>query len=118
MNKKVWSIAVLCVLAALMIFLCVFGFATAAQMDALQNADPSDDALPGASFGARVFVGFSLGFGFTAITMIVSFVGFSLSCLNMVLAPNRIVKGFSIGFLVIYSIPAILLVVGLIGFLL
>ena len=118
MNKKVWSIVVLCILLALAVFLCCLAVATADKMDTVQNADPSNDALPGASFVAGVFAGFSLGFGFVAVSMIVSFVGFSLSCLNMIIAPNRIVRAFSIGFLVIYSIPAVLLVIGLIGFLL
>lgn len=118
MNKKIWSIVILCILAAMVIFLCLFAVGIANKMEAVQNADPSNDALPGASFVAGVFVSFSLGIGFAAVSMIISFVGFSLSCLNMLLAPNRIVKGFSIGFLVIYSIPAIFLVVGLIGFLL
>lgn len=118
MNKKIWSIVVLCILFALAVFLCFFAVATADKMDAVQNADPSNDVLPGASFVAGVFVSFSLGIGFAAVSMIVSFVGFSLSCLSMIIAPNRIVKAFSIGFLVIYSIPAVLLVIGLIGFLL
>lgn len=118
MNKKIWSIVVLCILFALAVFLCFFAVATADTMDTVQNADPSNDVLPGASFVAGVFVSFSLGIGFAAVSMIVSFVGFSLSCLSMIIAPNRIVKAFSIGFLVIYSIPAVLLVIGLIGFLL
>ena len=118
MNKKIWSIVVLCILAALLVFLCFFGVVTAEKMDAVQNVDPSNDVLPGASFVAGVFVSFSLGIGFAMVSMIVSFVGFSLSCLNMLLAPNQIVKVFSIGFLVIYSVPAILLVIGLLGFLL
>lgn len=114
MNKKIWSIVVLCILAALLVFLCFFGVATAEKMDVVQNADLSNEALPGVSFFSGVFV--SIGFAIAA--MIVSFVGFSLSCLNMILAPNRIVKLSSIGFLVIYSIPPVLFVIGLLGFLL
>lgn len=118
MNKKAWSVVLLCVLAVLLIVLCAVGFKIQKSLETLEHADTSNGAIPGAGMLTLVYANLSLYFGFLMTTLMISFVGFLISCLNISIAPNRLIKGCSVGFLVLYSVPATLVIVGIVGFIL
>ena len=115
MSKKIWSMILLCVLAALLIVLCVVGMEMKESLDALEHTDSTDGVVPGAGILTCIYANLSLCFGFLMTTLTISFVGFLISCLNISIAPDRVVKGFSVGFLVLYSIPAVLVIVMIAG---
>ena len=115
MNKKAWSVVLLCVLAVLLIVLCAVGFKIQKSLETLEYADASNGVIPGAGMLTLVYANLSLYFGFSMTTLMISFVGFLISCLNISIAQNRLIKGCSVGFLVLYSIPAVLVIVMIAG---
>lgn len=118
MSKKTWSIVLLGILAVLFIVLCVMGVKMKESLAALEHADASNGVIPGAGMLTLVYANLSLYFGFLMTMLMISCVGFLISCLNISIAPNRLIKGFSVGFLTLYSIPVVLVIVGIIGFIL
>jgi hypothetical protein len=118
MTKKTWSVVLLCVLAILLIVLCAVGFKIQKSLETLEYADASNGVIPGAGMLTLVYANLSLYFGFLMTMLMISCVGFLISCLNISIAPNRLIKGFSVGFLTLYSIPVVLVIVGIIGFIL
>jgi hypothetical protein len=115
MTKKTWSVVLLCVLAVLLIVLCAVGFKIQKSLETLEHADASNGVIPGAGMLTLVYANLSLYFGFLMTMLMISFVGFLISCLNISIAPDRVIKGFSVGFLVLYSIPAVLVIVMIAG---
>ena len=115
MSKKTWSMILLCVLAALLIVLCVVGLEMKENLRALEHAEPTDGLIPGAGILTFIYANLSFCFGFLITAMAISCLGFLISCLNISIAPNRVIKSFSVGFLVMYSIPAVLVIVMIAG---
>ncbi len=107
MSKKAGSIAVICILTILLIISVAIFFSTQNSLDNLQNVDPSNDQLPGASVLATILGTMVVWFGFILGEFIVSMIGFAVSIVAIKIAPDRVLKGISIGFFVFYSLLAI-----------
>ena len=114
MSKKTWSMILLCISAVLLIVLCVMGVKMKESLAALEHAEPTDGVIPGA--GILTFVYARLSYlGFWVIIMVLSSIGIWISCLNISIAHNKVMKSFSVGFLILYSIPAVWAIVMTIG---
>ena len=107
MSKKAGSIAVICILTILLIISVAIFFSTQNSLDNLQNVDPSNDQLPGASFFAMLLGSIATWIAFIFGEFIVSLIGFLGSCIAIKIAPKGVLKGISIGFFVFYSLLAI-----------
>lgn len=106
MSKKTWSMILLCISAVLLIVLCVMGVKMKESLAALEHAEPTDGVIPGA--GILTFIYAKLSYlGFWVITMALSSIGIWISCLNISIAHNKVMKSFSVGFLILYSISAV-----------
>ena len=114
MSKKAWSVILLGILAVLFIVLCVMGVKMKESLAALEHAEPTDGVIPGA--GILTFVYARLSYlGFWVIIMVLSSIGIWISCLNISIAHNKVIKFFSLGFLILYFIPAVWAIVMTIG---
>ena len=109
MKKNVWSVILLCVLAVLLIVLCAVGMEMNVLDQILTNI--SDQATSGASFFAGVMGMFLFDLAATMALLFISLIGFALSCVNIFIAPNKTVKFASLGFLIVYSIPALVVAI-------
>lgn len=118
MTKKVWSVILLCAMAALLIVLCVVGVEMRILDEAFKGSQSSDDPVSGTSFFAGVLEMFLVNIGATVAILLISLVGFALSCVNVSIAPNKAIKYVSVGFLTVYSVPALMLVIRIVTFLL
>ena len=116
MKKNVWSVILLCVLAALLIVLCVVGVEMKILDQILTNI--SDETNSGTSFFAGVMGMFLFDLSATMALLFISLIGFALSCVNIFIAPNKTVKFTSLGFLIVYSIPALVVAIRVILFVL
>ena len=114
MSKKTWSVILLGILAVLFIVLCVMGLEMKESLEALEHMEPTDGVIPGAGILTFIYAKMSY-LGFFVITIVLSFVGIWISCLNIAIAPNKVMKRFSVGFLILYSIPAVGAIVMTIG---
>ena len=99
----------LCVLAVLLIVLCAVGMEMNVLDQILTNI--SDQATSGASFFAGVMGMFLFDLAATMALLFISLIGFALSCVNIFIAPNKTVKFASLGFLIVYSIPALVVAI-------
>ena len=114
MSKKTWSIVLLGILAVLFIVLCVMGVKMKESLAALEHAEPTDGVIPGA--GILTFIYAKLSYlGFFVITIALSSIGIWISCLNISIAHNKVIKFFSLGFLNLYFISAVWAIVMTIG---
>ena len=106
MNKKIWSIILLCVTIALFIFTAVILYNTFYE---LNNAiDTSEVSGVSAIIGAAVAsVAFLIGFVFLGGG--VSSVGFICSLINTKIAENTVIKRISKVFLCFFSAVLILI---------
>ena len=115
MGKKAATIAVLSVLTILLIVAVAIFFSTQSSFDNMndnmQNTDPSNGQLPGASVLATILGLMAVWFGFILGEFIVSIVGFLVSCFAIKIAPNGVLKGISIGFFVLYSLMALVMTI-------
>ena len=116
MKKNVGSVILLCVLAALLIVLCVVGLEMKVLDQILTNI--SDETNSGTSFFAGVMGMFLFDLSATMALLFISLIGFALSCVNIFIAPNKTVKFTSLGFLIVYSIPALVVAIRVILFVL
>lgn len=116
MKKNVWSVILLCVLAVLLIVLCAVGMEMNVLDQILTNI--SDQATSGTSFFAGVMGMFLFDLAATMALLFISLIGFALSCVNIFIAPNKTVKFASLGFLIVYSIPALVVAIRVILFVL
>ncbi len=111
MSNKAGSIAVICILTILLIISVAIFFSTQNSFDNMQdnmqNADSSNDQLPGASVLATILGTMVVWLGFILGEFIVSMIGFAGSILAIKIAPSRVLKGISIGFFVFYSLIAL-----------
>lgn len=114
MSKKMWSMILLCISAVLLIVLCVIGLEMKESLEALEHAESTDGVIPGAA--ALTFIYARLSYlGFFVITIALSSIGIWISCLNISIAHNKVIKFFSLGFLILYFIPAVWAIVMTIG---
>ncbi len=118
MTKKVWSVILLCVLVILLITLCLVGAEMRILDEVFKGSQSSDDPVSGTSFFAGVLEIFLLNIGATVAILLISLVGFALSCVNISIAPNKAIKYVSVGFLTVYSVPALMVVIRIVTFLL
>ena len=111
MNKRVWSIILLCLIIVLFIFTVVVFVNTGISLYQLENAeiDTSNDELPGASIIGVVFTSIALWIGFIFIAGMVSSIGFLCSLVNTKIAQNIIINRISKAFLYVYSVILILI---------
>ncbi len=108
MNKKIWSIILLCVITALFIFTAVILDNTFYE---LNNAiDTSNDEVSGLSaiIGAAV-TSVALLIGFVFLGGGVVSVGFICSLVNIKIAENTVIKRISKAFLCFFSAVLILI---------
>lgn len=106
MNKKIWSIILLCVTIALFMFTVVILYNTFYEL----RSDASNDEVSGVSAIIGVAVA-SLGFliGFVFLGGGVSSVGFICSLVNVKIAENTVIKRISKVFLCFFSAVLILI---------
>ena len=112
MEKKVWSIILLCLLAVLFIITVVIFVKTGIAIYELENTeiDSSNSILPLGGLFALTFVVIGLLFGFVQVAGFVASVGWILSLICIKIAPNSVIKRISNIALCFYSIVLILLV--------
>ena len=114
MSKKAESIAVICILTILLIISVAIFFSTQGTIDDLNNIDPSNDQLPGASFFAMLLGSIATWIAFIFGEFIVSLIGFLVSCIAIKVAPNGVLKGISIGFFVLYSLLTLIMTIAIV----
>lgn len=106
MNKKIWSIILLCVTIALFIFTVVILYNTFYE---LNNAiDTSEVSGVSAIIGVAV-ISLGLLIGFVFLGGGVSSVGFICSLINTKIAENTVIKRISKAFLCFFSAVLILI---------
>ena len=115
MNKKFCSVILLCILTVLFIGLCLLGTEVQQIADAFKDSVSSDKNTSGISFFAGVLGAFSIFAGSMVSSFLISCGGIIFSCLNIRIAPNKSIKYISVGFLILYSIPAFLIAIGFLG---
>lgn len=107
MDKKVWSIILLCVIC--IAFVCEVGLIVG--LDMLVNEIESKGELPGNGLGAIVIIVY-LYFGTVIIGGYIASVGFSCSLVNIKMASNSVIKNISIVSVCIWSVIFLLLMGG------
>ena len=90
MNKKVWSIILLCVIC--ISFVCEVGLFVGSDM--LVNAIENKGEQPGAGLAALAVIA-SLYFATIIVGGIIASVGFFCSLINIKIAPNSVIKNIS-----------------------
>ncbi len=113
MNKKVGSIILLCVLAALMIVALLIGCGTWNAIAEVRELDTSQQALPGGAILTVLAATFAVWIGFAVGEFLVLGAGFVISGINLKMAQDGVIKGISTAFFAFYSV-AELLVVGMV----
>ena len=111
MNKKVWSIVLLFVMTALLIALCWVGMETRDAWIAWKESVSSEN-ISGISFFAGMMGILSFGLGSMIAIFFISFGGLLFSLLNICIATNKAIKYVSVGFLIVYAIPAFMIAIG------
>ena len=106
MNKKIWSIILLCVIIALFAFTTVILYNTFYELD--NTIDTSEVSGVSAIIGAAVTSVVSL-IGFVFLGGGVSSVGFICSLVNVKIAENTVIKRISKVFLCFFSAVLILI---------
>lgn len=111
MNKRLWSIILLCLITALFIFTVIVFVNTGISLYRLENAeiDSSNDILPGASIIGVAFTSITLWIGFIVIVGMVSSIGILCSLANTRIAQNTIINRISKAFLYFYSVLLVLI---------
>ena len=106
MNKKAWSIILLCLSIVLFISTIAMLVNTGISLYQLNNSkiDTSNDELPGASIVGIAFASIGLWIGFIFIGGMVSSIGFLCSLINTKMAENMIINLISKAFLFFYSV--------------
>ncbi len=119
MNKKVWSIILLCLTVISFLLTVVIFVNMGISIYELENSeiDSSNDMLPGASIIGMVFVAFAIWGGFVIFGGIIASIGFFSSLINTKISPNPIINRISKVFLYFYSVILILIIGILIYFL-
>ena len=109
MNKRVWSMILLCLIFVAFISTIVVSVDTGISLYQVKNTeiDTSNDMLPGASIIGVVFATIGLWIGFIFIGGIISSIGFLCSLINFKISEDmiikRISKAFSYFYLVIFT---------------
>ena len=110
MNKRVWSMILLCLIFVAFISTIVVFVNTGISLYQVKNTeiDSSNDMLPGASIIGVVFATIGLWIGFIFIGGIISSIGFLCSLINFKISEDiiikRISKAFSYFYLVILTL--------------
>lgn len=119
MNKKVWSIILLCLTVISFLLTVVIFVNMGISIYELENSeiDSSNDMLPGASIIGMVFATFAIWGGFVIFGGIIASIGFFSSLINTKISPNPIINRISKVFLYFYSVILILIIGILIYFL-
>ena len=110
MNKKIWSVILLCILMALLIFLCSMGIEVREVMDAFKDSISSDKNTSGLTVFAGILGVFSVLAGSVISSFLLSCSGIVFSFLNIRIAPNKAIRYISVGFLILYSVSAFAIV--------
>ena len=111
MNKKVWSMILLCLIFVSFISTVVVFVNTGISFCQEKNTeiDTSNDKLPGASIVGAAFATVGLWIGFIFIGGIISSIGFLCSLFNIKIAQDMIIKRISKAFSYFYLVVLALL---------
>ena len=111
MNKRVWSIILLCLIFVLFIFTVTVFVNTGISLYQLKSTeiDTSNDKLPLSSILGTVFTSIGLSTGFVFIGGIISSLGFLCSLINTKIAQSMIINRISKVSLRFYSVVLILI---------
>ena len=106
MNKRVWSMILLCLIFAAFISTIVVFVNTGISLYQVKNTeiDTSNDMLPGASIIGVVFATIGLWIGFIFIGSIISSIGFLCSLINFKISEDMIIKRISKAFSYFYLV--------------
>ena len=97
-TKKIWSIVLLCAEILLAVLIVVFTVAIAVALGTAKPQESREAALGWILIFAAIVY---------ALPFIVGFwgsIGFVMSAINIKISPSKVIKGFSIGFCVFYSL--------------
>ena len=111
MNKRVWSMILLCLIFVSFVFAVVLFVNTGISLYQLENAeiDTSNDKLPGASIIGVAFASIGLWLGLIFVSGIISSIGFVCSLVNTKITQNIIINRISKVFLYFYAVLLILM---------
>ena len=111
MNKKVWSMILLCLIFVSFISTVVVFVNTGISFCQEKNTEinTSNDKLPGASIVGAAFATVGLWIGFIFIGGIISSIGFLCSLFNIKIAQDMIIKRISKAFSYFYLVVLALL---------
>lgn len=114
MNKKVWSIILLCLIALSLVLTAVLCAETGISIYKIKNneIDLSDNSLPGAPIISVLAYLVSAWGGFLLLEFVVASVGFISALINQKIAINTVVRRISTVFLCLYS-AILLLIIGI-----
>ena len=106
MNKRVWSMILLCLIFAAFISTIGLFVNTGISLYQFKNTeiDTSNDLLPGASIIAVFFVTIGIWIGFVFIGSIISSIGFLCSLINFKISEDMIIKRISKAFSCFYLV--------------
>ena len=106
MNKRVWSMILLCLIFAAFISTIVVFVNTGISLYQVKNTeiDTSNDMLSGASIIGAVFATIGLWIGFIFIGSIISSIGFLCSLINFKISEDMIIKRISKAFSYFYLV--------------
>ena len=106
MNKRVWSMILLCLIFVAFISTIVVFVNTGISLYQVKNTeiDTSNDMLPGASSIGAVFATIVLWIGFIFIGGIISSIGFLCSLINFKISEDMIIKRISKAFSYFYLV--------------
>lgn len=111
MNKRVWSMILLCLIFVSFVLAVVLFVNTGISLYQLENTeiDTSNDKLPGASIIGVAFGSIGLWFGLIFMGGIISSIGFLCSLVNTKITQNMIINRISKVFLYFYAVLLILM---------
>ena len=106
MNKRVWSMILLCLIFVAFISTIVVFVNTGISLYQVKNTeiDTSNDMLPGASIIGVVFATIGLWIGFIFIGSIISSIGVLCSLINFKISEDMIIKRISKAFSYFYLV--------------
>ena len=106
MNKRVWSMILLCLILVAFISTIVVFVNTGISLYQVENTeiDTSNDMLPGASIIGVVVATIGLWIGFIFIGGIISSIGFLCSLINFKISEDMIIKRISKAFTYFYLV--------------
>ena len=112
MNKKVWSVILLCFIAVSFLLTVVIFVNTGLSLYKLANmkVDSSNDPLPGASVLGVALTSLSIWIGLFSLGGFAASVGFVSSIIDTKIAPDPIIKRISLVSLCVNSGILILLI--------